>query len=444
MMYYVNPLLYFNSIEFEKNFVFNGLNGAVDVLNQPLAERLSANMGKYFDICSEEITNLIDRNYIFNSEDDYNALRKEIDGYQKDLLESEPYYISVLPTFSCNLNCPYCFEENKNNFSRDGEEYLECIINALHFFSHKGEVVVEFYGGEPLLPENYYIIEGVLEECIKLNIKNIGVITNGTHLKDFSYLISKYHELLFSIQITIDGHKRIHNKRRVSDSIKDSFSIIIEGIDSIIDKPNVIIQMRTNVDKQNKDHMRELFDFYEDKYGLYSNITYYLTPTCNRCDGSDDIYEADIVRIADNLPNINGFKKAGGLHILAYLYSLIDEKESAVPMFSYCEAVRGKYYALAPDGNIYSCEEAVGIPKHSIGYFNASSVEINDDELKKWMGNTINSRIACKSCALRFICGGGCALSNYFITGEYSGRAACERTYTEVKKFFDYLQERMF
>ena len=351
---------------------------------------------------------------------------------------------SSLPTFACNLSCPYCFEHTKPVIVRDDTEYLKCIINALHFFAEKGEIVPELYGGEPLLPCNAHIIEGVLAECEKLNIRNLGIITNGTYLKKFSYLTSQYPEIRFDFQITMDGPKSIHNKRRVSANIKDSFSLIIEGIDSVVDRPNVFIQIRTNVDKQNAELLPDLYNYFEDRYAFYSNLTYYVTPTSDRNNPENDVTEADLVQLIETLPRINGLKKAGGLHVLSYLYSLIDESESAIPMYSYCEGVRGKYFALAPDGNIYSCAEAVGIPKHSVGFFDSCSVVIDYDKLKRWTENTIVARNDCQNCALCFICGGGCALSNFMQTGKYSGNAACARTYSNVKQFFDYLQKRIF
>lgn len=445
MTYYINPLLYFHSTNLDNNFAFNGLNGAVDVLPRDLAECLSTNMGKYVDITSEDIELLKERSYIFSCEDDYKALRSQIEGYQRDFLEKEPYHISILPTFACNLACPYCFEHTKPSIVREDTEYLRCIINALHFFAEKGSIVLEFYGGEPLLPRNTPIIEGVLAECENLGIQNVGIITNGTYLKEFSHLLAHYSGIKFDIQITIDGPKNIHNKRRVSANVQDSFTLIMDGIDSIIDNSNISIQIRTNVDRENAKHLTELYNFFEDKYAFYDNLVYYLTPTSNRDNPAEDVTEADIVHLVEEtLPHINGLKKAGGLHVLAYLYSLIDESESALPMYSYCEGVRGKYFALAPDGNIYACSETVGLPQHRVGCFDSSSVMIDDDKLKKWTENSIAHRKECQNCALGFICGGGCALSNFMQTGEYCGKASCARTHCDVDEFFDYLRKRTF
>ncbi len=444
MIYYVNPLLYFHSTCFDYNFVFNGINGAVDALNPDLAKLLSENMNKMVDVSGDEVSTLLERNYIFSSEEDYKELRYRIDGYQNDFLKSEPYHIAILPTFGCNLACPYCFEQVKPQAIREDKEYLQCIINALHYFSQFGEIMPELYGGEPLLPQNASIIEGVLSECIKLQIRDMGIITNGTYLKEYSYLPIKYPEIKFNIQITVDGPRAIHNKRRVSAIGVDTFALIMEGIDSIIDCKNVFIQIRTNVDDQNAKSISELYEYFEEKYAFYNNIVYYLTPTCDRSCPQNDTSEIYIVKLLDKIPKINGLKKNGGFHVLSYLYSLIDDKESAVPMHSYCEGVRGKYFALAPDGNIYSCGETVGIPHHSIGWFDNSSVNIDTNKLEQWKQNTIASREGCRNCAFCYICGGGCALTNYIQTGKYDGNAACSITHLNVKQFFDYLRDRTF
>lgn len=349
-----------------------------------------------------------------------------------------------MPTFSCNLACPYCFEQVKPQISRENNEYLQCLINALNYFSGLGKIVPELYGGEPLLPSNAFLIEGVLSECVKLQIRDMGIITNGTHLKEYSYLPLKYPDIKFNIQITVDGPREIHNKRRVSVGGLDTFSSVMEGIDSIIDCKNVFVQIRTNIDKQNAKSIPELYEYFEEKYAFYNNIVYYLTPTSDRLCPENDTSELFVVKLLDTIPKINGLKKNGGFHVLSYLYSLIDENESAVPMHSYCEGVRGKYFALAPDGNIYSCGEAVGIAHHSVGHFDASLVSIDNKKLERWTQNTIASRKECRNCAFCYICGGGCALTNYLQTGKYDGNAACSITRLNVKQFFDYLQDRTF
>lgn len=444
MSYYINPLLYFHSTDLEKNFVFNGLNGAVDILNRNLAIYLSNNRGKCVEVTFEEVESLMERNYVFRNQNDYQELRSRIESYHHELLKNEPYHISILPTFECNLSCPYCFEYTTPTITRDNKEYLECIIRALRYFSGKGTIIPELYGGEPLLPENSNILEGILEECKKLNIKNIGVITNGVHLREFSHVVTHYTEIGFNFQITIDGPPHIHNQRRVSDEIKDSFTLIMEGIESVIEKSNVFIQIRTNADKHNAKYLSELYLYFEEKFAFYNNVLYYLTPTSNRHKEELDITEADMIQLIESLPKIQGLKKGGGLHFLSYLYSLIDANEGALPMYSYCEGVRGKYFALAPDGNIYSCGEAVGISKHSVGRFDSYGVEIDDEKLQKWIANTIVSRSDCQNCPLCFLCGGGCALDNFMQTGKYDGRVVCNKVYKNVKEFFDYLYKRTF
>ena len=85
-------------------------------------------------------------------------------------------------TNNCNLRCPYCFENNKNDLKmsiENVEKILDkCYENYLLTNDGKFPFVVNFFGGEPFL--NFEVIEHAMKYASekKYNM-SFGVTTTG-------------------------------------------------------------------------------------------------------------------------------------------------------------------------------------------------------------------------------------------------------------------------
>lgn len=119
-----------------------------------------------------------------------------------------------------------------------------------------------------------------------------------------------------SVQITIDGPKEVHDRRRILRNGKGTFDRIIENIRNIHDILRVSI--RINVDKENADRVFELIDFIE-KTGLKDKISFNV--------GHVKDYTDTCLGIAKNcftLPEFAEFKVFFYEEIMKRGFSLLD------------------------------------------------------------------------------------------------------------------------
>ncbi|PXA15492.1 radical SAM protein, partial [Staphylococcus pseudintermedius] len=94
--------------------------------------------------------------------------------------------ISLAITYSCNLRCSYCFQQNYDHLVRKPItiEALEKILDKISLILYQNpevDVSIGLFGGEPLLPQNEKIIDRVFQYCVENKLK-IDITTNGSFL----------------------------------------------------------------------------------------------------------------------------------------------------------------------------------------------------------------------------------------------------------------------
>lgn len=88
--------------------IFNPLSGAFDVLDKIDIERLEKIRFNQ-DVDEEVIKQFLRRGYIYsNEEDEQKELYKMYNLYEEITSRKERYVLC--PTYTCNLNCTYCFQ----------------------------------------------------------------------------------------------------------------------------------------------------------------------------------------------------------------------------------------------------------------------------------------------------------------------------------------------
>lgn len=172
-----------------------------------------------------------------------------------DIINStEILTITLFLTNQCNFRCIYCYEKHDNsklNY-KTYDTLMKFIKHELNIKEIK-KVRINLFGGEPLLE-----YESVIEFLKKINMLkaefnklevSIGITTNGYLLtKEKCIQLSEYN--LTDIQITIDGFRDNHNKKRPTINAEATWDVIMSNIDDIIES-NVPVKiiLRTNFDR---------------------------------------------------------------------------------------------------------------------------------------------------------------------------------------------------
>ena len=411
-----------------KYILLNALSGAVDMVGQDIYEKIVP--GKKIDNAtfnSDIIQALKDRMYLFESPlDEANYLKNLKYTYIQS--GNKKSTMMICPTYSCNLNCSYCFEGEltKRNTTLT-EEQIRIALNAC------GELIKDLnleprfgiFGGEPLLTKNYNQIK-IIIDWMNSNNYEIGIPTNAINL---DYFLEYFKKNLKRgvLQITLDGDEKEHNLRRGYRGKEglNPFTRTTSNIDSAL-KTGLNVFLRINIDRKNIGNLDFLINFLNEKGWLrlenlrvgITNIVDHKSDANNVCYDEYDLY-CNAHKVLDNYPNLVDLIDFKMLRVLSHIEAIITGKEVPTsPKLYYCETC-SSHYVFGSDGLVYPCTEVMGDEKEAIGRFLPELV-IYDAAAAIWQNRNIFNIKECSECEIFSFCGGGCAISAKYISGDIS------------------------
>ena len=201
-------------------------------------------------------------------ENEFIATKKSIEIKRNEIAKEEPgkLHLILLPAGeACNLDCIYCYEDHSDKSRMDKD--TAAAIARLAEKQQAKMLEIEYFGGEPLL--NIRFMEELREKLEEKNIKfQASITTNGTLLTDFN-LEKLYLSGVRSIQITLDGPKRIHNKLRKSKSASvDSFEACCNAIRTLAKSEfhdiNVVLRTNLNLESIEEENLEGLISTIKD------------------------------------------------------------------------------------------------------------------------------------------------------------------------------------
>ncbi|WP_317368729.1 radical SAM protein [uncultured Tyzzerella sp.] len=361
-----------------RNFLFNSLYGTLDEINQDFFKSIYDKT-----LIKNEKDNMLERKY-FDYEDQFITYKNMAKKYYEDNKIGYRFYIMY--SLKCNLKCTYCFQ-NREDYDKQLDIYQ--LDNILDFIlekiskEHLDDNEIILYGGEPLLEQNYNLIEKTLKFASE-NDLDIRIITNGVNIEKFLELIINYKNIIKDIIITVDGNKKTHNKTRIFYNNLGTYDIIEKNIKILKDKKiNYTIRANLNYEMfENILNNCELSDIM-----LNSKKSYYRV---HFDDYNNNLPFKNIIELY--LKNKVEFNELSINQVKSFI-SLI-ETENIYPIFRYCN--REKINVFYPNGkSIYNCTE----------------LYTEDKDITKSKYH-FKYNLVCKECKLLPICGGGCPAEN--------------------------------
>lgn len=150
-------------------------------------------------------------------------------------------------TNQCNLRCDYCYEHHKGTESMNletGKRIVDLLIRMWEedkpgsFISKKTKtVILDFIGGEPLLEAplisdicDYFFKQCALKGCTLASGARISISTNGQNYFEpqVQAFVKRFAPFL-SLNVSIDGHKALHDAHRVDAAGNGSFDKAIKA-----------------------------------------------------------------------------------------------------------------------------------------------------------------------------------------------------------------------
>ncbi len=248
--------------------------------------------------------------------------------YQTDQLN-----MMVVVTNACNFRCEYCVQEHeiKNLSSNAEHNILEFIKNNAKI---KRNITISWFGGEPLL--KFADIKRMLHKAcqygdeygckITSDITTNGYLLNEQNIREMKQLNVK------SIQITIDGDRELHNKRRYLAGAGETYDKIKENLIKVSEQ-NIFVILRINIDEKNVDTATNILSEIPEQYR--SNIA---------------VNVANLYQIKDKISTYQIYKKAIELG-----YQYIERKNQYIA----CHTCFSEGYVVDTDANVIICANAV-------------------------------------------------------------------------------------
>ena len=160
----------------------------------------------------------------------------------KYYIENSIRHLILQVTQNCNLRCEYCIYsgEYRNRTHSEKQMPFNVAKKAIDYYvNHSRDnesLSIGFYGGEPCM--NFKLIKQCVE-YVKKNVEGRTVAyhmtTNATLLDEEKIRFFKEHD--FSILVSLDGPKEIHDKhRKFVFSRQGSYDVVLEKIKYIKEK----------------------------------------------------------------------------------------------------------------------------------------------------------------------------------------------------------------
>ncbi|MGV8147261.1 MAG: SPASM domain-containing protein [Alkaliphilus sp.] len=305
--------------------------------------------------------------------------------------------------------------------------------NVYNFIVNQAEergskiISIVLFGGEPLLnfKRNMSWLDRIKEYCdSEGRVLVTTLVTNGVLITNETLdELKKYN--CKQIQITLDGIREIHNKRRIMKNGRGSFEDVIRGIKTIYNRKDFAKPViRVNIDKANIDKTCSLLEYLNTENLNECNIDFGIvrggTEACSSYAGNCFIDE-ELAEVLEGLWD----------KLEAYNFRVNNRPNKK---FMFCGLYGDASFTITPYGEIYKCWEHVGDKKHLMGKINEKGhMTEMSYAYYDWMSRNPLETEECNACVYLPACGGGCGSISYEQEGTYHGKG-CFKTKGVLEK----------
>jgi uncharacterized protein len=369
--------------------LMNGLTGAIDLISNELAETIGkvitpfSSQEAYLEAGSIDLeleNYLQERGHI--SLADGSTEREQVRQLARSLHEfdSQHAHFLIVPNLDCNYRCSYCFERPMQN-------HLGGIAPADEIYAGKKSVLdrtqvaaiytaidkiqtdagresggfIVLYGGEPLDGNNLEVVTQIVNTGIERGYC-FGAITNGHDLEKFLSLLGK--GKIDQIQISIDGPKEVHDRRRISRRGDSSFDKLVANIDLALSQTDVEVQIRVHVDPANIDLFDDTLAIFGERGWLnhpqviiYANTVYTKDRQGNVSAKmeNDDIFR-HLQSCARRYQNV--YVSAPAIHATRSIMPSLEQNRIFLPQITTYILVGSQWAKLAAELVVMTCKDS--------------------------------------------------------------------------------------
>ena len=338
------------------------------------------------------------------------------------ILRDSPNYregnlVELLLTERCNLACGYCLAGANNKMPVMNWETARKAVDLAFGMEEHDTLAFEYAGGEPFL--QFPLMER-LTDYIQSHPRRqsrrlfLSVQTNATLLNEDRVRWLKANDI--RVGISLDGKPASQNTSRPQVNGKESFSLLIEGID-LLQRHEVSFGALVVLNRSNIDSVGDLVDFLLDNgiHGFRLNPVAFLGDARQNWD-SLGVTQQEIIAYFKELMHLIAAR--GYLLLEDNIRSMCDFLTSKQRRTRCMRAECGAgdtFQAVAANGDVYPCGRATQSPGLKLGnIFDNGLVSLSQPA--SW--NSVIEQIRlrrpenledCPSCHYRQLCQSGCS-----------------------------------
>ena len=433
MLWKKSHYTHFVDLKDDHGAIYNGRTGALVKLTRKSFNRckqITKNpAGKNFIAAKYEadplFAHLVAGGFVVEAELDELGLISE--QFDRERLRSQ-FMITILPTFSCNLGCDYCFVGKKSGkMDRAKQDHIIEFVERRLRDHRPPSMAVDWFGGEPLLaPQTIeYLSEAFTRLCEKYEVPySAQVISNGTVITPETVEILQRANVT-RLQITLDGPREIHDVRRPAKNnpfrVISSFDRTIDGLKHVVGK--FLLRLRINVDQSNLEQAWSLLDIFAEQGWLGEGMRFY--PYLARISAFTEACSS----VATTTVPMDEFQRTNDrwlrrLHELGVTVAGQGLYQFPEPKLYNCGAIGSNGFIFNPNGEIHKCGLAVDDSSEAVGML-GEGVDADGRNFKKWQEWTPFQNPVCRGCEFLPSCLGGCP-RNQMMMREVEKKENCE------------------
>ncbi len=313
----------------------------------------------------------------------------------------------ILTTTSCNARCFYCYEENYERKTMDIETAKAVSRFIVNNSRSLRSITLNWFGGEPLLnPKVITLITNDVTEGLKGSKTkiNASLITNASLFSDDLIEIAKKQWHITNVQITFDGLKEEHEKRKNYINFPQSYEKTLDVVGKLLSK-EINVSIRLNYDKNNVEDILNLIPLIRKRYGASPRLHCYAYPLFNRENNPiDALIKKDEVAYYDGV--ITHSLMESGFYNPQHV--LKSRRTTG------CFAVLPNSFVIHANGDLYKCSMNMKDESKSVGNV-YRQVDLSKQFIE-WCNPILQEK--CNDCIALPLCQGGCRAAQKTKTDE--------------------------
>jgi radical SAM protein with 4Fe4S-binding SPASM domain len=333
----------------------------------------------------------------------YKLERLAVNNYRNRFYKSTLKDKQVLPptfilwdcTRRCNLNCEHCGASKEKYFEELSKKEILTVIDDLAKVKTRMFTVT---GGEPFMRRD--LLE-ILEYANKKRIKT-GIASNG-YLIDRELAKKIKQAKVYSMQISIDGLEKTHNKIRKNSK---SFTNAVNAIQNLQNINLPVLQVATTITKSNFNELTQIFELLK-KLKVKMWRLGIIMPIGRAVDKNLLLNKKELNELLNFVKHNN--HKGISIHIAENLPFLNNYEEELRQEPVLCP-VGITTCCIGVTGTVRGCPEQPDTPEYHEGNVKKTSIiDIWQKGFKKYRLKTILSEDKrCLTCKNKNKCLGGC------------------------------------